>query len=120
MRFTRASMLEVLNREFITTARARGISRRAVLLRHAFRNALIPIITLVALMLPELVAGAVVTEQVFAWPGLGQLAVEAAGDRDPALMMGLMMIIALFVVIASLLADLSYAVADPRVRLGSR
>lgn len=120
MRYTRASMLEVLVSEYITTARAKGLAAWAVLVRHALRNALAPIITLVGLLLPELVAGAVITEQVFAWPGMGQLAVRAAADRDPTLMMGVMMLVAVGVVASSLLADVAYAVADPRVRYGRR
>lgn len=120
MRYTRASMLEVLVSEYITTARAKGLAAWVVLIRHALRNALAPIITLVGLLLPELVAGAVITEQVFAWPGMGQLAVRAAADRDPTLMMGVMMLVAVGVVASSLLADVAYAVADPRVRYGRR
>ena len=88
MRYTRASMLDVLSSDYITTARAKGLTGRVVLVRHALRNALIPIITILAIILPELIAGAVITETVFNWPGLGQLAVRAARDRDPALMMG--------------------------------
>ncbi len=116
MRYTRASMLDVLTSEYVTTARAKGLSGRTVVVRHALRNALAPIITLVGLLLPELVAGAVITEQVFAWPGMGQLAVRAAADRDPTLMMGVMMLVAVGVVASSLLADIAYAVVDPRVR----
>ncbi len=120
MRYTRASMLEVLVSEYITTARAKGLRAWVVLVRHALRNALAPIITLVGLLLPELVAGAVITEQVFAWPGMGQLAVRAAADRDPTLMMGVMMLVAVGVVASSLLADIAYAVVDPRVRFVGR
>ena len=116
MRYTRASMLEVLGSEYMTTARSKGLISRVVLIRHALRNALIPIITLIGLLLPELVAGAVITEQLFAWPGMGSLAVQAASNRDPALMMGVMMVVAVGVLLSSLLADVSYAVVDPRVR----
>ena len=116
MRYTRASMLEVLSGDYITTARAKGLSGRVVLVRHGLRNALIPVITVLALLMPELIAGAVVTETVFNWPGLGQLSVRAARDRDPALMMGIVLIVGLFTVIASIIADLAYSVADPRIR----
>ena len=116
MRYTRASMLDVLNGDYMTTARAKGLGDRIVLVRHGLRNALIPIITVLALLLPELIAGAVITETVFNWPGLGQLSVRAARDRDPALMMGVVLIVGLFTVTASIIADFAYAVADPRIR----
>ena len=116
MRYTRASMLEVMGSEYMTTARSKGLISRVVLIRHALRNALIPVITLLGLLLPELVAGAVITEQLFAWPGMGSLAVQAASNRDPALMMGVMMVVATGVLFSSLLADVTYAVVDPRVR----
>ncbi len=92
VRYTRASMLEVLNADYVTTARAKGLCHSLVIMRHAFRNGLIPIITIVALLIPEAVAGAVITEQIFAWNGMGQLAVKAAGARDPSLMMGIILI----------------------------
>ena len=85
-------------------------------MRHALRNGLIPIITLVALLIPEAVAGAVITEQIFAWNGMGQLAVNAASDRDPAVMMAIIVIVGTAVLIANIIADIGYAVADPRVR----
>ena len=116
-RYTRASMLDVLSSEYIVTARAKGLRPSRVLLSHAFRNALLPIITVIGLTLPEMVAGAVIVEQVFGWPGMGQLAVRAAGNRDVSLMMGIVLVIAVSVVVANLLADLAYVRADPRVRL---
>ena len=116
MRYTRASMLEVLSSDYITTARAKGLSARVVLVRHALRNALIPVITILAILLPELIAGAVITETVFNWPGLGQLAVRAARDRDPALMMGVVLIVGTFTLVASIIADFAYSVVDPRIR----
>ena len=115
-RYTRASMLEVLNSEYVTTARSKGLSSRTVIARHAFRNGLIPIITIVALLIPEAVAGAVITEQIFAWNGMGQLAVKAASARDPSLMMGIILMTGIAVLFANILADIGYAVADPRVR----
>lgn len=115
VRYTRASMLEVLNSEYVTTARSKGLSQRLVIMRHAFRNGLIPVITIVALLIPEAVAGAVITEQVFAWNGMGQLAVKAANARDPSLMMGIILITGIAVLVANIVADIGYAVADPRV-----
>jgi peptide/nickel transport system permease protein len=116
MRYTRASMLEVLGSDYITTARAKGLVSRVILVRHALRNALIPVITILAILLPELVAGAVITETVFNWPGLGQLSVKAAADRDPALMMGVVLIVGTATLVASILADFAYSVVDPRIR----
>jgi peptide/nickel transport system permease protein len=118
LRYTRASMLEVLQSDYVVTARAKGLVPRVVVLRHAFRNSLIPIITVIGLLLPELVAGAVITEQIFAWPGMGQLAVRAARDRDPALMMGVVLVLGSAVLATNLLVDLVYARIDPRIRFG--
>ena len=117
MRYTRSSMLEVLDSEYVTTARAKGLRPRIVLIRHALRNALIPIITVLGLLLPDLVAGAIITEQVFSWPGMGLLAVRAASQRDPSLMMGIVLLIAIAVLVAGIVTDVAYTYADPRVRL---
>jgi peptide/nickel transport system permease protein len=119
-RYTRASVLDVLSSDYITTARSKGLDERAILVRHAFRNALLPVITLLALLLPELVAGAVITEQVFGWPGIGRLAVQAAQSRDASVMMAIMMMVAIAVAVANIVADVLYARADPRIRLGAR
>ena len=119
LRYTRASMLEALNGEYVVAAKAKGLTPNTVVVRHAFRNSLIPIITVIGLLLPELVAGAVITEQIFAWPGMGQLAVRAASDRDPALMMGVVLLIGTAVLVTNILVDITYARADPRVHLGS-
>lgn len=116
VRYTRASMLDVLNSEFVTTAHSKGLPNRVVIVRHALRNGLIPIITIIAWLAPEAVAGAVITEQIFAWGGIGQLAVKAAGARDPSLMMGIILITGTAVLIANIVADIAYAVADPRIR----
>lgn len=118
MRYTRAGMLEVLNSEHVTMARAKGLERRTILIRHGLRNALLPILTVLGLLLPELVAGAIITEQVFSWPGMGQLAVRAAADRDPSLMMAIVLLIAVAVLVSNLIVDILYSIADPRVRLG--
>jgi peptide/nickel transport system permease protein len=119
MRYTRAGMLDVLSSEYMTTANAKGIPSRIVLVRHAFRNALIPVISVVAILLPNVVAGAIVTEQVFNWPGMGQLAVQAAANQDPSLMMAIVLIVAIAVLISNLIADVAYTAADPRIRLDS-
>jgi peptide/nickel transport system permease protein len=116
MRYTRASMLEALGADYMTTARSKGLPSRIVVVRHGLRNALIPVITVLAFLMPELIAGAVVTETVFNWPGLGQLAVRAAKAGDPALMMGLVLVVGIAVLVASIVADLAYSIADPRIR----
>lgn len=116
MRYTRASMVEALGADYITTANSKGLASRVVIIRHGLRNALIPVITVLAFLMPELIAGAVVTETVFNWPGLGQLSVRAAKAGDPALMMGIVLIVGTAVLVASIIADLAYSVADPRIR----
>lgn len=116
MRYTRSSMLEVLGSLYVTTATAKGLPRRVVVSRHAFRSALIPIITIIGLSLPELVGGAVIIETVFSWPGLGSMMVEAVSGRDYPMIMGLSLVVAIFVLLANLATDVAYAVADPRVR----
>jgi peptide/nickel transport system permease protein len=119
MRYTRASMLEVLNSDYVVTATAKGLAHQVVVVRHAFRNALIPVITVIGLLLPQLVAGAVITEQIFTWPGMGQLAVRAARDRDPALMMGVVIVVGIAVLATNILIDALYARIDPRIRFDS-
>lgn len=116
-RYQRAAFLDVATQDFVRTARAKGLPERAVLWRHVLRNALFPVITLVGLALPMLVGGAVFIEQVFAWPGLGRLAVGAIAARDHALVMAIVVMGSVLVTLGSLLADLLYAVADPRLRL---
>ena len=116
MRYTRASMLEVIHSDYITTARPKGLGGRTVIVRHAFRNALIPIITIIGLSMPEVVGAAVVTEQVFSWPGVGLLMVDGVKDRDYFLIMGVTIVLAVFVLIVNLITDIAYAVADPRIR----
>ena len=116
MRYQRAALLEVLRLPYIGTARAKGVPERAVVWRHAWRNALFPMITLFGLWLPLLVTGSVFVEWVFAWPGLGSLAAGAVASRDYPLVMGAALLAAGLVVTASLLTDLAYALLDPRVR----
>lgn len=114
-RYVRNRLLEVLSEDFVLAARARGLPERAVILGHALRNALIPVITIYGLSLPFLLGGSVLIEEVFAWPGMGRLAVEAIGNRDYPVILATSMIAAVLVVLGNLLADVAYAVADPRV-----
>ncbi|HEV8633544.1 MAG TPA: ABC transporter permease [Chloroflexota bacterium] len=116
LRYTRSSVLEVLRQEYVTTARAKGLAERIVLLQHIIRNALIPLITVVGLSLPNLLGGAVITEQIFQWPGMGWLAVRAVNGRDYPLLMGVILVTATMVLLSNLLADILYASADPRIR----
>ncbi len=116
-RYMRASMLDVINQDYIRTARAKGLSRRRVLIHHAMRNALLPMITLAGLQLPTLLSGALVTETVFTWPGMGRLFLDSLGYRDYPVVMGLLMFSAVLVLVGNMLADVLYVVADPRVRL---
>jgi peptide/nickel transport system permease protein len=117
MRHQRAAMLEVLRLPYIVTARAKGLPEGQVTWRHAWRNALFPVITLFGLWLPVLVTGSVFVEAVFAWPGLGSLAAEAVGSRDYPLLMGASVLVASLVVLSGFLTDMVYALLDPRVRL---
>lgn len=116
MRYTRSSMLDVIRQDYVRTAQGKGLQRQVVLVRHGLRNALIPVITLVGLQLPILLSGAIITEQIFNWPGMGRLTVEAINQRDYPTIMGLNLMIALMVVAGNLVADVMYGVADPRIR----
>jgi peptide/nickel transport system permease protein len=118
-RYVRSSMLEVLGQDYVRTARAKGLAERMVVVRHALRNSLIPLISLLGLQIPLLFGGAVITEQIFVWPGIGRLTVEAVFQRDHPVLMGLIMMTAVLVVIGNLLADVAYAVVDPRIRYES-
>ncbi len=115
-RYTRGSMLEVIRHDFVRTARAKGLSEPVVILKHALRNGLIPIITLVGLYLPFLFSGTVFIEYVFAWPGMGKLIVDAISQRDYPIIMAGSLIFASMVVVGNLIADILYAVVDPRIR----
>jgi peptide/nickel transport system permease protein len=117
VRYARAGMLEVLGQDFLTTARSKGLTRRRVIGRHALHNALIPLVTVVAIQLPVLFAGAVVVERVFAWPGMGRLALDAVLARDYPILLGFVMAVAVLVLLCNLVADVAYAVIDPRIRL---
>ena len=116
LRYTRASMLEVVRQDYITTARAKGLAERTVILWHAFKNALLPVITITGLRLPTLVGGAVLIESVFNYRGIGHTLVAAAGGRDYPLLMGGLLVTAIMVLLSNLIADLAYAWADPRIR----
>ncbi len=116
-RYTRSAMIDILNQDFMRTARARGLSPSRVLLGHGLRAALVPLVTLAGLQLPTLVGGALVTETVFGWPGMGLLFVNSLGMRDYPVLMAILMLGALLVVVGNLLADLAVAVIDPRIRL---
>lgn len=115
-RYLRSSLLEVINLDYIRTARAKGLRERAVLFRHAVRNALIPLVTIVALDLPYVFGGAVLTETIFSWPGMGRQFWKAALDQDYPVLLTMVMIVSIAVVVFNLLADVLYAIMDPRIR----
>jgi ABC-type dipeptide/oligopeptide/nickel transport system permease component len=115
-RMVRTSVIEELSADYVRTARAKGVSESGVLFRHALRNALIPILTILGLQFGSLLAGTIVTESIFSWPGIGRLAVQAIGARDYPLLQGCILLIAVSYVFVNLLTDLVYAVVDPRVR----
>src|SRR5262249_51602121 len=108
-------MIGELSRDYVRTARAKGLSGRAVVVRHALRNALVPIVTILGLEVGTLVGGAIVTEQIFRWPGLGQLSVQALFDRDGPVLMGCVIVTSLAVVASTILVDFAYVLLDPRV-----
>jgi peptide/nickel transport system permease protein len=115
-RYMRGSLLEVIRQDYIRTARAKGLSERRVIFKHALTNALIPIITLLGLYLPFLISGAIVTETIFAWPGMGRLTIDAIFSRDYPVVMAANLLAGVMVVAGNLLADILYAVVDPRIR----
>ena len=117
MRMVRSGMLDVLNQDYIRTARAKGLMERKVLIKHAFKNAAIPVITITGMQLGALLGGAVVTETVFAWPGLGRLAVDSIRMGDYPVVQAIVVVFALFVVMGNLAADILAALIDPRIRL---
>ncbi|HSM88944.1 MAG TPA: ABC transporter permease, partial [Desulfobacterales bacterium] len=115
VRFLRTSMLEVIHLDYIRTAAAKGLSERVIIFKHAFRNAAIPLVTVVAIDLPVLFAGALFTETIYSWPGMGRLFVDAATRFDYSVVMGIVAAIAFLVVMSNLLADVVYAILDPRI-----
>jgi peptide/nickel transport system permease protein len=115
-RFVRASMLESINQDYVRTAKAKGLRQRVVIGKHAFRNAMLPVVTNVALEIPFLFSGAIVTETIFTWPGMGRLFIESINQRDYFVIMGLLLVTSIITLFANLLADVVYAVVDPRIR----
>ncbi len=116
-RFTRASMLDVLALDYMRTAAAKGLSPWTIVIKHGLRNALTPVVTIIALTMPSMIGGAVVTETIFSWPGMGRLFYTALGQFDFALLMAYLTLLAILVVVSNMVADVMYAVLDPRVRL---
>lgn len=114
-RFMRASMLDVLHQDYVRTARAKGLPEKTVVLKHALRNALLPVVTSIGIQVPLLFSGAIVTESIFSWPGMGQLFFQALTDFDYTLMMGILFVSATLVVSANIVADIAYALIDPRI-----
>lgn len=117
-RYTRASLVEVMRADYMRTARAKGLKDWTVIVAHGLKNALIPIITVIAFRLPYLISGAIVIETVFQWPGLGLLTLDAANHKDYPLILAITMAVTILVVISSFIADVAYSLADPRIRLG--
>jgi len=116
-RYIRSSLLEVLGEDYIRTAYSKGLSELQVIMRHGLKNSLLPLITIVGLSLPDILAGAFIIEYIFAWPGMGRLGMEAVFHRDYSILMGDIFISSVLVILANIIADVSYAVADPRIRL---
>jgi peptide/nickel transport system permease protein len=117
MRYVRSSMITELDADYVRTAEAKGAGPRRVVIRHALRNSLIPVLTVIFSSIGQLLAGAVVIEQVFAWPGMGQLAVSSVGEHDYSVIIGFALMIAVLVLLSNLIADVLYTLVDPRVRL---
>ncbi len=117
-RYTRSGLVTVMSEDYVRTARAKGLTQRGVVVGHALRNALIPVVTIIGVMLPRAVSGAAITEAVFSWPGMGQLAVNAATTRDYPVVLGTTLVVAAVVIFSSFITDLAYGYLDPRIRLG--
>jgi peptide/nickel transport system permease protein len=115
-RLTRASVLEVIHSDYIRTAKAKGLPGRKVTFKHALRNALLPVVTNIGLEIPFLFTGAIITETIFSWPGIGKLTIDATTKFDYPVLMGVLFITAIITVFANLLADVTYAVVDPRIK----
>jgi len=119
-RLTKATMRETLGQDYIVFARSKGVPRRRMLYRHALRNALLPVVTIIGVNLRTLVGGAVLTETVFGWPGVGRLTFEAIGQRDYPVLSGIFLLTAVTVMVVTLLTDIAYSFIDPRIRLGKK
>jgi peptide/nickel transport system permease protein len=115
-RFVRASMLEIISQDYVRTARAKGLREQTVIVLHAMRNAMIPVVTIVAIQIPEIFGGAIITEQIFRVPGIGSLLISAISDKDVPVVMGVAFGISILVVIFNIIADVLYAVLDPRIK----
>jgi peptide/nickel transport system permease protein len=115
-RFVRASMLDALNQDYVRTARAKGLPGRKVTFKHALRNALLPVVTNIGLEIPFLFTGAIITETIFSWPGIGKLTIDSTTQTDYPVLMGVLLVTSLIVVLANLIADVAYAVVDPRIK----
>jgi peptide/nickel transport system permease protein len=115
-RFVRASMLDALNQDYVRTAKAKGLPGRKVTFKHALRNALLPVVTNIGLEIPFLFTGAIITETIFSWPGMGKLTIDATTQTDYPVLMGVLLLTSLIVVLANLIADVAYAVVDPRIK----
>jgi len=115
-RYMRSSLLEVIRQDYLRTARAKGLRENVVIYKHALRNALIPILTLMGFLVPTIFSGAVITESIFAWPGLGSLGIQAVHERNYPVMMGINLMFAILIFFGNIVADVSYAIADPRIR----
>jgi len=118
VRFMRSALIEEIGQDYVRTARAKGLPTRLVLTRHAIRNALIPVVTVLGVLIPRLVGGAVITETIFGWPGMGQLAVASTIGRDFPMVMGITVVVAVVVIVSNLLVDLAYGWLDPRITYG--
>lgn len=116
MRYTRSAMIENIGKDYIKTARAKGLTKKKAMIKHGFRNSLIPIITIICMEIPTIFSGALITETIFVWPGIGRLNYEAVLNRDYPLIMGILMIMAVIILLSNLLADLLYVLVDPRIK----
>ena len=116
VRYTRSSMLEVLDKDYIRTARAKGLTKKKSILKHGVKNALIPLVTIICMQIPFIFSGALLTETIFVWPGIGRLNYDAVLNRDYPLIMGILMILSIIILLSNLLADILYAVIDPRIK----
>jgi len=119
-RYMRSGMVSVLSDDYVRTARAKGLSERDVLFRHALRNALIPVVTVIGVVIPRLIGGAAITEKVFSYPGMGSLAVDSAFQRDYPVVMGVTLLVGIAVIAGNLLTDVLYGIIDPRIRVGEQ
>jgi len=116
-RFIRSSMIEVLNQDYMRTAKSKGLRERVVIFRHGLRNAMLPLVTLLGIAIPDLFGGSLIIEQIFTWPGMGQLAFNAALNKDYTLVMGVVVFVSVLVIIGNLVADVVYGLLDPRIRV---